>query len=218
MKIILFSLFLAFFAFGNFGPLYSQSTTTISKSCGECGGRVSESASLGDKCPHCKVIWNTTETSTSSSLYFPSMPRSYTVPIEHSRGYEYSTYGIRPSSVSSRITDENRIFINKIRDFVNAERRRDFDEIKSYFSVNIKRYWNLHYPSEQELRNAYRYSWKITERSENYIVDIVKINDYTYELHTVFMFTTRTGEQKSKRSKVKFVFDRYGKILETYGL
>lgn len=32
-------------------------TTTVSKKCENCGGIVSNNASVGDTCPHCGVIW-----------------------------------------------------------------------------------------------------------------------------------------------------------------
>lgn len=52
----------------------AQSYTTISKSCGSCGGAVSSSSRIGQRCPHCGVIWGrenthgtTSRTSTNNS-------------------------------------------------------------------------------------------------------------------------------------------------------
>jgi competence protein ComGC len=34
-----------------------STTTTMSKSCGRCGKRVSNSSKVGGRCPHCGVVW-----------------------------------------------------------------------------------------------------------------------------------------------------------------
>ncbi len=46
---------------------FSQTYTTVTKSCGKCGKAVSSSAKIGDICPHCRVRWGYENTSTSTS-------------------------------------------------------------------------------------------------------------------------------------------------------
>jgi len=45
--------------------LYSDDMgiTTMSKSCGACGKGVSSSSKVGDRCPHCGVVWGYEQTS-----------------------------------------------------------------------------------------------------------------------------------------------------------
>ena len=43
------------YSYGGYGS--SSSTHTVSKSCEACGKAVSINASVGDRCPHCGVIW-----------------------------------------------------------------------------------------------------------------------------------------------------------------
>lgn len=65
MKSLLLSIYL-FFASGLLANTYAQSYSTISKSCGSCGGAVSSSSRIGQRCPHCGVIWGKENTHTSS--------------------------------------------------------------------------------------------------------------------------------------------------------
>lgn len=41
--------------YGGFGG--GTTETTVSKNCEHCGGSVSLTAEVGDKCPHCGVTW-----------------------------------------------------------------------------------------------------------------------------------------------------------------
>jgi predicted RNA-binding Zn-ribbon protein involved in translation (DUF1610 family) len=54
---------------------FAQSYTTTSKSCGKCGKSVSSNSKIGDKCPHCGVIWGreNSHTTTSTQTY-PGYP------------------------------------------------------------------------------------------------------------------------------------------------
>ena len=44
----------------------SAQSQIVSKSCGRCGGSVSLSAQVGDKCPHCGVSWGRANSSTTN--------------------------------------------------------------------------------------------------------------------------------------------------------
>ena len=46
---------------------FEQSYTTVTKSCGSCGGAVSSSSCVGMTCPHCHVRWGYENTSHSTS-------------------------------------------------------------------------------------------------------------------------------------------------------
>ncbi|MFV9552531.1 hypothetical protein [Algibacter sp. PT7-4] len=55
--------------------IYSQTTTTESKSCGACGKAVSIYSKVGDTCPHCGVRWGDENTRTTTVT-----KPSYTLP------------------------------------------------------------------------------------------------------------------------------------------
>lgn len=105
-----------------------------------------------------------------------------------------------------------------IRSFVSAEDNGNLDEIFSFFSPNLYRYWSIYNPSYAQLANEYGRALSIPDR-RNSIGNIERISDREYILHTTFSYYSEIENQRvSKNSRVKFVFDDNGKILETYGL
>lgn len=106
-----------------------------------------------------------------------------------------------------------------IRNFLIAEEERNFDKIKSFYSKNLKRYWNLVYPKTSELRKQYENAWSNSKYSQNLVQKIEKINYDTYVLKTKFkFFDTKKLVNKNIESKVLFRFDSNDKILETFGI
>ena len=79
-----------------FAPLFlfSQNWVTESKSCGSCGGIVSKTAKVGDRCPHCGVTWGRENTTRTSSSYYDYTP-----------SYNYSSYGYPSYNYSSVAID-----------------------------------------------------------------------------------------------------------------
>lgn len=63
MKFSLFFLFANFFLIENF----AQSTSVISKTCGNCGKSVSVHSKIGQRCPHCGFIWGSENSITRNS-------------------------------------------------------------------------------------------------------------------------------------------------------
>lgn len=110
-------------------------------------------------------------------------------------------------------------FSEKIRGLLDAEERRDFEEISSYFSPNIKRYWNISYPTKEELYKQYSDSWDIILNASNRILEIERLNKYNYILHTDYKYTLRESKnQKSTRSEVQYKFNDDGEIVQIYGI
>ena len=109
--------------------------------------------------------------------------------------------------------------IENIKSLLKAEDQRDFNLIKTYYPRIITRYWNSNYISIDELKRLYLNSWKKTSYSKNEVKEIKKINDNTYILQTHFtFFYIKKGVEKEIDSKVKFVFDKNGKIDKVYGV
>ncbi|UJH92710.1 hypothetical protein LZ575_09750 [Antarcticibacterium sp. 1MA-6-2] len=110
-------------------------------------------------------------------------------------------------------------FSNKIRGLLDAEERRNFEEINSFFSPNMKRYWNVSYPTKEELYKQYTDSWDIILSASNRILEIERLNKFNYILHTDYNYTLRESKnQKSTRSEVRYKFNEEGKIVEIYGI
>src|SRR5690606_27786282 len=110
-------------------------------------------------------------------------------------------------------------YSERIRDFLKAEEKRDFDAIYGFLSPKFNRYYDITDPSYSKLKNRYEYLWGFTSNSKNYIKSSDKINDYTYDLNTRYTYYNhRKGREFSVNSTVRFLFDENGKIVETYGI
>lgn len=108
-------------------------------------------------------------------------------------------------------------YSEKIRMFIHTEDKRDFDEVYSYYSTNLKRYWSMRNPTYSNLRKQYEGAWNSTSYSKNHIDKIVRINANTYDLYTRFeYFRIKNGITKTTDSQLRFVFDSNGKISELY--
>ena len=69
-------LFIVLITLANTDFSNAQTYTTTSKSCGKCGKSVSANSKIGDRCPHCGVIWGRENTHTSTSTYSSPSYRS----------------------------------------------------------------------------------------------------------------------------------------------
>lgn len=108
-------------------------------------------------------------------------------------------------------------FSNQVRRFIEAEDSRDFDEIYSYFSPSMSRYYDLQNPTYSKLKEKYEYIWGITSNASNDIQQIVKINDYVYDAKTRYSYYhNRKQENFQVESTVRFMFDKEGKLIELY--
>ena len=108
-------------------------------------------------------------------------------------------------------------YSEKIRMFINTEDERNFDEVYSYYSTNLKRYWSMKNPSYSKLKIQYEGAWNTTSYSKNHIDKIVRIDANTYDLYTRFeYFRIKNGITKTTDSQLRFVFDNNGKIIELY--
>src|SRR5690606_4361607 len=100
-----------------------------------------------------------------------------------------------------------------------AEEMRDFREIYSYYSPDMRRYWDNYNPSYSELKELYERNWKVSSLASNQVVSIKKNNENVYDLHTVYsFFDNKNREYKKVSSIVKFVFGDDGKIDQMYGI
>lgn len=87
MKYFLVSMFLIFISSNS---IFSQTMTTVSKNCGKCGGVVSSFAGIGERCPHCGVIWGNERTTRTTSTQ-PRSNRTKKYSVISNRAYFYRT-------------------------------------------------------------------------------------------------------------------------------
>lgn len=101
--------------------------------------------------------------------------------------------------------------------FLEAEDERDFEKIKDFFAPNIETYYDMSNPSFYSLSKRYRYIWSFTKNSTNNILKINKIDSLNFNLTTEFSyFNIRNQKHLSTVSKIRFTFDRNGKITKIH--
>lgn len=124
----------------------------------------------------------------------------------------------QPSTVSNTYVLTNEDYHSIIKDFLKAEDERDFIRIDSYFSSNLKRYYNLNYPTYANLKSSYQRSWRSTSNSENTIYSIYSINSAgIYNVETLFKYFDLKKERIVKSmNTVRFDFDENGYIIRLY--
>jgi hypothetical protein len=120
---------------------------------------------------------------------------------------------------SSKNSYDDTYYKDTIKELLIAEENRDIDKILTYYSDSIVNYWSIINPSKQVIRNQYKKSWKITSSTKNHIQDIKKITDNIYDLYTEFEYYNKKKKKRlSVNSRIRFVFDKSGKLYKVYGL
>ena len=128
----------------------------------------------------------------------------------------------KPEPIEPAAPKENEVDkenAREVRNLLMAEENRNFEDIYSHFSPNMERYWDINYPTYDELRDRYQHSWDITDRSNHSDVKVTKVGTNTYDVSSTYRyFSVKDQVEKTVKSKVRYVFDNSGKIIKTYGL
>lgn len=107
----------------------------------------------------------------------------------------------------------------KIKELLNAEEKRDFESIYTFYSYEVKDYWSIKNPSKEELKKQYEKSWRITSETKNEIRSLVRLDKYTYYLNTDFSYYNINKEEWFEvNSTVRIVFNDVGYIVEINGV
>jgi len=116
-------------------------------------------------------------------------------------------------------TDAGYEKVMTIKELFRAEEARDFNGILNTFSPYMEQYWDINYPTEEELSAAYQRTWDATKDNKNSNIQITKVNDSTYDVSSTYTyFFIKNQKQTTTTSKVRYVFDNENKIVKTYGL
>jgi len=103
--------------------------------------------------------------------------------------------------------------------FLRAEQDRDFSKIYTFFSPNMRRYYNIYNPTESDLRNSYESVWGYTSNATNDVQSWDRIDKFNANILTDYrFFDTKKNQWQIKRSLVRFVFDNSCKIVELYAI
>ncbi len=136
---------------------------------------------------------------------FDNIPEAQVTDFEKSDNYNKPTDNFKTASLESNI-----------RGFVTAENERDFEKIYNYFSDSqIKRYWDLKYPTKIDLREQYDRSWSYTSNAKNKIISINRLDEYTYVYKTIFGYLeNKSGNWYRVESEIRIQFNSQGKIID----
>lgn len=123
-----------------------------------------------------------------------------------------------PNSVQKSKTVQIRESEEIIKNFLVAENNRNIDEIMTFYSTNVGRYWNLINPSHEEIRKQYSLAWVKTHYATNGVIKYEKtgINSFIFSIE----FTYHLKKSNIVKQDITKVYFRLsdGKITETYGL
>ena len=197
MKRFISILLLAFLTIGSVDFSYSQTYTTTSKNCGKCGKSVSANSKVGDKCPHCGVIWGKenshSTTSTSSSPKYPSSSSEYLYrsPIKSSSKGSSEKRAVKEevkNSTATKAETENWI-LEKLRTNTPKKYYEIVGSIDGYYpTIPSSGWYNMNYSYLFDNTNLIiEYEQERGKKTEKYrikipIYDIDKVYDYRGEL------------------------------------
>ncbi len=114
-------------------------------------------------------------------------------------------------------TDE----VNKgvIRNLLQAEESKDIGAILDNFSPDMQQYWDINYPSQEELTRRYTSVWDKSADGKHQHVRIKKTADNTYDMYADYeFFSIKDQVTKTVKAHVRYVFDKYNKIIKTYNV
>lgn len=116
-------------------------------------------------------------------------------------------------------TEADKTNARVIHDLMDAEGKRNFETIYASFDPNLERYWDINFPTYDEMKARYEHTWEITENNEHQNVRVNKVADNTYDVMSTYSYySLKDQKQKRVESKVRFVFSDNNKIIKTYGL
>ncbi|PSK94030.1 hypothetical protein [Taibaiella chishuiensis] len=114
-------------------------------------------------------------------------------------------------------TDE----VNKgvIHNLLKAEESKDIGAILDCFSPDMQQYWDINYPSQEELTRRYTSVWDKSADGKHQRVRLKKTGDNTYDMYADYeFFSIKDQVTKTVKAHVRYVFDKYNKIIKTYNV
>jgi hypothetical protein len=119
-----------------------------------------------------------------------------------------------PNTMPLSETDNQNI--NSIKQLIIAEEDRDFDKIYSYYSPSIEKYWDINYPTREELQTRYTKVWQRSSNPKHTNVEVQKIAENKYVASGLYeFFQVKTNSTKIISFKNMFAFDENGKVVMT---
>jgi curved DNA-binding protein CbpA len=141
--------------------------------------------------------------------------------VDYVRGLSGASFDLTSKTYFERFRDPDFPYIpntEKIIRFSNAENRRDFSKIGSFYAPTVNRYWNDTIVDYTNLKSLYETAWSNSDYSWNHIQNIEEYERNNLELITKFEYTNKDGDTIFQFSSTHFVFNEDGLIEEVYGI
>lgn len=124
-----------------------------------------------------------------------------------------------PEVIKEPFSANDETNVAAIQDLLKAEESRSFDGLYQHFDPNLERYWDINYPTSDELKSRYERTWEITEANNHSDIRVNKVSENTYDVFSTYSYKSlKDQKQKTVNSKVRFVFNDQNRIIKTYGL
>ncbi len=103
---------------------------------------------------------------------------------------------------------------SSIKALLAAEQEDNFENIYKYFSPNMEQYWDVAYPTREDLKQRYEGTFTKALDRQNQDIRIDKIEDNKYVATGLFSYYSVAKSKKVEVPlKTLFVFDNNGKII-----
>ena len=141
--------------------------------------------------------------------------------MDYVRGLSGASFDLTSKTYFERFRDPDFRYIpntEKIIRLSDAENRRDFSKIGSFYAPTVNRYWNDTIVDYTNLKSLYETAWSNSDYSWNHIQNIEEYEGNNLELITKFEYTNKDGDTIFQFSSTHFVFNEDGLIEEVYGV
>lgn len=154
-----------------------------------------------------------TATDTTTAAATPAQP------VEQSAVAPAEVIPETATVASGDMDDNDGANVAVIENLLHAEESRDLGSIVEKFSPDAQQYWDISYPTQNELSTRYKDVWKKSENGKHRNIRIEKVSNNTYDMYADYeFFSVKEGITKALAVHVRYVFDDNNKIIKTFGV
>lgn len=123
------------------------------------------------------------------------------------------------SDYSGDVSPDDEANMETIQSLINAEESRNMSAILNSFSSDMEQYWDISYPTQEELVKRYNSVWTKSGNGKHTNIRLEKEADHTYDLYANYEFySVKDHISKAVAVHVRYVFDDNNKIIKTFGV
>jgi hypothetical protein len=116
-------------------------------------------------------------------------------------------------------TEEDEVNMGVVRNLMQAEEAKDIGAILNCFSPDMQQYWDISYPSQEELTRRYNSVWEKSADGKHLNARLKKSGEDTYDMFADYeFFSIKDQVTKTVKAHVRYVFDKNNKIVKTYNV